>query len=209
MPARRKSITLSVIRCGATSWDESGRVHGATDLPLSEPGRAALMGELPLLEGARIATVYHPADEAAAQTASLAANQIGAATKAVKELAAPNLGLLEGISLQEFADRYPSRFRQWTDDPLTLAPPEGEPLADAADRVFKAVGKIIRRARVDEIGLVLHPVNLGLLRCWMSNVPLSEFRALLDRRPSIERFAVSLEVVDSLANAAAALPVST
>src|SRR5262245_57074263 len=121
--AKRSSITLTLIRCGETTWDAQGRVHGSTDLPLSDAGRAAVMAEVQRLGGARSTIIHHPQDEAAADTARMFA-MAGEKLRDVAELADPNLGLLEGLTQQEFAERFRSRSKQWKDDPITLSPPE-------------------------------------------------------------------------------------
>lgn len=198
MPAKRNSIMLCLVQCGETSWDLDGRVQGATDLPLCESGRSAVNGQLHLLDAVKAGVVYHPADEAAEATAALCAGRIGAKTKAVEELADPNLGLLEGLTEQDFAERYPSRCKQWLEDPLSLSPPEGEEIADAADRVFKAVARILKRSKHDEVVVVLHPLALGMMRCWMADRPMSDSWPLLVSRPRVERYAVPTEMIGRL-----------
>lgn len=40
------TVTLTLVRSGATEWDDAGRLQGATDLPMSESGREALLATL-------------------------------------------------------------------------------------------------------------------------------------------------------------------
>lgn len=199
---KRKSIMLCLIQCGQTIWEADQRVHGSTDLPLSEAGRAAVQSDLRQLAGAHPAVFHHPPDEAAAETARLCAAQVRARTVAVDELADPHLGLLEGLTTQEFQERFTSRFRQWEDDPVTVSPPEGEEVIHAADRLFKAVARILKRSRSEEVGVVVHDIGLGLLRCWLAARPLNDLRKMLINRPRVERYAVSRDLIDSLASAA-------
>ena len=131
MAAKRSFIMMSLLRCGETLWESEDRLHGRTDLPLTAAGRAAVSADVARLAGERIATVYHAADEAASETALMWARATQARTKNVDELADPDLGLLEGLLQQDLADRYPKRHKQWQDDPLSLVPPEGEPIIDA------------------------------------------------------------------------------
>lgn len=200
---KRKSIMLCLIQCGQTIWEADARIHGATDLPLSDAGRSAIQTDLPLLAGAHPATIHSPPDEAAVETARLCAARIRAKTSAVDELSDPHLGLLEGLTTQEFEERFTSRFKQWEDDPVTVSPPEGEEVIQAADRLFKAVAKILKRSRSEEVGIVVHEIGLGLLRCWLAGRPLNDLRAMLINRPRVERYAISRELIDSLEQAAA------
>jgi len=201
MAAKRTHVVLCLIQCGQTTWDTEGRVHGATDLPLSETGRQALIDELDRPREGKPAVIYHPDDEAAADTAHLAAERWGSKTKALEELADPNLGLLEGLSVRDFEDRFPSRHRQWEEDPLSLAPPEGEGFAAAADRIFQAVAKLIKKSRSGEVAIVLHDLGAGMLRCWLADRPLGDLWKMTGDRPHIERYVLPREMAAELENA--------
>lgn len=196
--AQRSAIMLWLIECGETEWALQGRIQGSADLPLSEAGRRAVDAELHRAEGANVAVVHHAPDEAAATTADLCAQRIKARTRAVVELADPHLGVLEGISEQEFAERFPKRHRQWEDDLVSLAPPEGEEIAEAAGRILRATARILKRSRSSEVALVLHTIGLGALRCWLADRSLHELRSMFAGRPRIERYAMPLEMISSL-----------
>jgi len=202
MASRRKTITLALIRCGETTWDVEGRLHGHSDLPLSIDGRTAVSEDVATLDCGRLRTIYHPPDDAAIETAQIVAGGGGSKVKAVVDLADPDLGVLEGLTAKDFADRFSKRYKQWQEDPLTLAPPEGEPLVDARARLFGAISRMARRSRHDEIGIVLHPVGLGLLRCWLANRPAADLWSMLRTRPRIERYLLAREMVSELAEAA-------
>jgi broad specificity phosphatase PhoE len=208
--AKRSSITLTVIRCGETTWEAQGRVHGVTDLPLSDAGRIAVTADLIHLGagggggGAKISMIHHPPDEAATDTARLCAALLGAKLRESPELNDPNLGLLEGLIEQEFAERFRSRHKQWKEDPITLSPPEGEDIATAADRIFRGVAKIIRRSRGEEVALVLHDLGRSMLRCWIADRPLTAMREM-EGGAGIERIALPLNMIDGLETAAKAI----
>ena len=194
-------MVLCLIRCGETRWAQERRISGRTDLPLSNRGRAFLGEQSRALAAHHIATVYHPADEAAAETAAICAATLKARTKVVGDLADPDLGLLEGITEQEFADRYGKRYRTWIDDPLNFSPPEGEDMIETRGRIFRAVARLLRRTRSDEVGIVLHPIGLGLLRCWLANRPASSLWQMLDDRPPLERYAMDTDMIGKLQEA--------
>ncbi len=204
MPSKRNLITIALIRCGETTWDIEGRLHGRSDLPLSIDGRTAVSDDVATFKCRRIATIYHPPDDAAIETAQIVAAAAGGKVKAVADLAEPDLGVLEGLTSQDFSDRFSKRYKQWQEDPLSLTPPEGEPLVDARARLFGAVSRLARRSRHDEIGIVLHPVALGLLRCWLSERPASDLWSLVRTRPRIERYLLAPELVSELEEAARA-----
>jgi broad specificity phosphatase PhoE len=193
---------LCLVRCGETTWQQEGRLHGNTDLPLTEEARAAVRDAGGTLAGATPSTVYHPRDEAASETAQILAKGAAARTKDRDELADPALGLLEGLLLQDFAERYPKRHKQWEDDPVSLIPPEGEPIAEARARIFGAVARLLRKSRAPEVAVVLHPVGFGLLRCWLAGRPSDELWAMVRDAPRMERYAVANRLLDDLKQAA-------
>ncbi len=202
MASKHKPIVLCLIRCGETTWDAEGRLHGRSDLPLSIDGRTSVSADVAGVPAGRMTAVFHPSDDAATETAQIVAQAAEAKAKVVSDLADPDLGVLEGMSAQDFADRFPKRYKQWQEDPLSLTPPEGEQLVDARSRLFAAVSRLARRARADEIGVVLHPVALGLFRCWLADRPAADLWLMVRSRPRIERYLLAGEVVSGLAEAA-------
>ena len=201
MAQKRSSIYLSLIRSGETAWAADGRLQGSSDLPLSPDGKAAVTTDALALAGQQLANIYHPPDDAATETARIVAGVVGARTKAVPELAEVDLGVFEGMTLQAFAERYPKRSKQWQEDPLSFSPPEGEDVFEARARIFTGLGRLLRRARSEALGVVLHPLGVGLLRCWLADLSASEAWTLAQRRPRVERYLLALETVKRLEEA--------
>jgi broad specificity phosphatase PhoE len=199
-------IMLDLVRCGPTLWEQEGRLHGSTDLPPASGNGVLDPDDVRQLAEGHPGTVYHPPDEAATDTARRLARTLRGRrvrTRAVAELSDPHLGLLEGLHMREFAERHPKRHKQWQEDPLAVVPPEGEPIAEARDRLLGAVSKLLRRSRAEEIALVLHPIALGLLRCRLAERPASEMWRILESRPTVERYAVPRNLITRLAEPAA------
>jgi len=197
-------MVLTLIRCGENAWDADGRLHGRSDLPLSIAGRASVSSDVLALAGRRLATVYHPPDDAASETAAIVAKSVGARAKAAADLHEADLGVLEGMTAQVFADRFPKRYKQWQDDPLSLSPPDGEDLTDARARLFRTAGRLMRRSRGAEVAMVLHPLSVGFLRCWLADRPPTDVWSLVRDRPRIERYVVATKMIDWLVEAARA-----
>jgi broad specificity phosphatase PhoE len=206
---KRPYITLTLIRCGQTRWEGEGRMLGSADLPLGPAGQATVADDAARWAGTGLGTIHHPPDEAARETARAFARAANVKTKVLEELADPNLGLLEGLKEREFADRHAKRYRQWEDDPLALIPPEGEPIAEARARIFAAVSRLLKKLRAGEVALVLHPIGLGLLRCWLTDRPVAELRSAIADAPPVQRYTIATALIDRLREAAAVESVSS
>ncbi len=202
MSVKQKTIVLSLIKCGETTWEADGRLQGRSDLPLSPQGRSSVEQDVAMLAGHRMGTIYHPANEAASETAKLVARLVGAKTKPLAELAEADLGLLDGLTEQAFAERFPKRYKQWQEDPLSVSLPEGEVVGEARARLFGALGRLLKRSRGTEVGVVLQSLGLGFLRCWLADRPPTELWTLLKCRPRVERYLLATETISQLAEAA-------
>jgi broad specificity phosphatase PhoE len=197
--ARPRALhTLLLVRCGESLWETEGRLHGHTDLPLSDPGRSLLLVEAARLRWMNGGTVYHPPDEAATETARVLAERFEAKARAIKDLADPDLGLLDGLSLAEFEERFAKRFKQWEDDPIHLAPPEGEELVVARDRILAAVHGIFARPRTRDFAMVLHPLALSFVRAALGRRPAGTVWRMLEGRPRFERYILTADAAERL-----------
>ena len=204
MASKCSQIVLCLIKCGQTTWQRDHRLHGSTGLPMSDAGRAAINAEASRLAGASPSTIHHPPDEAATETAQIIAQEVGTKLKVNDDLADPDLGLLEGMLEQRFAEQHPKRYKQWEGDPLSFVPPEGEPFADARARIFLTLGKLLKKSRAAELGIVLHPIGFGLLRCWLAEKPSSDLMKMIESGRRVERYAMAPGVLERLVETARA-----
>ena len=124
-------LDLTLVRHGATAWNEGGRWQGLTDNVLGERG----MDEARRL-GARLAGL--PFDRAessdlarAVQTAELALP--GRPLTLDPRLREISFGEFEGLSVPEMA-AHPA-YAAWQQDPWRFAPPGGESLGEVAARM--------------------------------------------------------------------------
>lgn len=203
MGNRRRTWTLRLIRTGETIWAADSRVHGQTDLPLSEAGRASVRVAAEHLGAARLGTVIHPSDEAATETASIICQAAKARRRSIDGLADPDLGLLEGLTLEAIAERYPRRFKQWRDEPLALHPPEGEPFIAARARAAGAVVKALRRSRSGRLTAIVHPINWGLVAAALARRDSGHMWSMIEQRPLVETYLLHAGSIDRLETIAA------
>ena len=196
---KNPAMTFWLARCGETVWANEGRVRGITDLPLSDSGRAMTIEDSRRLDKAHdVSVVFHPPDEAATETAEIFSSVMDNKTKAVPGLLDPDLGLLEGMTQQDFAERYPKRYKSWREDPLTLSPPDGEDVSLARNRLFNEIARVIKKSRGSEVVLILHDLGLGMLRCWLTDQPSTEMWTMVRERPRIERYTLDALMLERL-----------
>ena len=196
---KKPAMTFWLARCGETIWAKEGRLRGITDLPLSDSGRAMTIEDSRRFDRAReVSVVFHPPDEAATETAEIFSNVMGNKIKAVAGLLDPDLGLLEGMTQQDFAERYPKRYKSWREDPLTLSPPDGEDVSLARNRLFNEIARVIKKSRGSEVVLILHDLGLGMLRCWLTEQPSTELWTMVRERPRIERYTLDALMLERL-----------
>lgn len=207
-------LRVVLVRAGQTEWDRSGRLQGTCDLPLCPEARGELKAILnggshngvgAANNGTGIGidppkTVFCAPDEASLESARLVAAAAKAAgfgspkVSAEESLREMDLGLWEGLSEHELNERFPRAARQWQDDPECVCPPEGEAFADARGRVVEGVRKIIDKAKPGSVvALVLRPIALGTVRCWLTNTGTDQIWSQVEDRPVAEWFQVELD----------------
>ena len=146
---------LIVIRAGATDYDLEERICGTLDMPLSAEGVAAATQAGGRLAADRPAAIYASADEAAMETARIVGLACDLKPKRAANLGNVDMGLWQGRRVDEIRDTQPRLHRQWQDNPWSVAPPEGELLEDACDRVESALERIFKRHATGTVAVVV------------------------------------------------------
>jgi len=166
-------IRVLLVRTGATAWEESGRLIGRSDLPLSERGRAQIEAEAADLNGTSFVNVFCSPDEASVQTAKVLADRAGGKTKKIEALSGQDLGLWEGMRLAELEDKCPRAYRQWREDPHGVNVPNGESLGDVEERVVRGLRRLLEKIKPNgrAVAIVVRPEVHGLVRCWLDGIP--------------------------------------
>lgn len=159
---------IILILAGPTKWDIEDRLVGNHPLPLTELARATIDGivrNLPGEVGAVYRCKHNEACEQAAKVVAEATKLKPADNAGLEEI---NLGLWQGLTRAELRRRHSKVFPKWEEDPLSVNPPDGEPLAEAIERVRGALKRILKRRRAITVVLVLRPfvmqIALGLLQ---------------------------------------------
>ena len=166
-------LRLTLVRHGSTEWNETRRFQGWGDPPLSALGRAEAERLRAHLEGEVFDRIVASDLVRARETAAIALP--GATVETNWRLREMSFGTWDGLTWDECVARDGDLIERWSDDPASVDPPDGEPLADFEARIAAALG-----ALPDE-GSHLWVVHAGVIHAilarWL-DVPLRRTFAL-------------------------------
>jgi len=138
--------TIYLARHGETEWNRIGRWQGATDIPLSDTGRAQARLLAEALRHKRIARVHASHLARALETAQIIATRLGVpAPAADPRLRERGYGAFEGLTRVECAQRYPGVWERYLADRRAV-PPGAEPQAEVVERITAAMTEIATAA---------------------------------------------------------------
>ena len=155
---RVRSRILFVPRA-LTELDEQNRICGSLDSPLSEAGIAQVKDWAKSLEGVEFDSILVAAGEADKQTAQIILGKRRAKIRVESSWQNLDHGLWQGKcidSLKETCNKY---YRQWQENPETVAPPNGETTTDVLARVKPAFAKHLKK-RAGEVFVIVAPQPL-------------------------------------------------
>lgn len=186
--AKTDIASLVLVRCGKTEWDEAGRLQGSADLPISVTGRERLGAALAAAAShiPEPATILTAGDEASIESARMVVAALGGKIREAATLSGIEYGLWQGLLETELFDRYPTAFQRWRADPASVNPPEGETLTEVEERLAATVCKGLDRVGARTLGLVLRPLQFGLMKMWIGGEPTTQLWRLLERSGQVE-----------------------
>jgi len=162
--ATDETTQLLVVRHGATSWSEAGRLNGWTDIPLSEVGRAQARELARTLDLRPQTTIWSSDLERATATASVVQAAVTVADAAAplrvdERLRELDFGRLEGLTWNELE---PATRRALFDFD-GFAAPGGESVAALAARVDDFLAQLYLEAGSGPHVLITHGGVIRLL----------------------------------------------
>jgi broad specificity phosphatase PhoE len=185
---------LIVIRSGATDYDLQGRIRGTLDIPLCDAGRAEAARAAAAVAAAPPEALYTSAAACAVETARIVAAACGGLrTRRVADLHNLDQGLWQGMLVDEIRRKQPRLHRQWQDNPWAVAPPQGELLEEACERVEAALEKIIRRHPAGRVALVVPQPLDRIVRWLVSGESMGDLWQHDAERPPLEVLPVAAQ----------------
>ena len=163
---------ILLARHGETAWNALGKLQGHTDISLNDAGRDQARALAAGFGDAGITAVWTSDLARARETGEIVATTLGLAAPVVDpELRERRFGVFEGLTRRECETQHPEVWQAWIAQ--TGTPPGGEPRAEAAARLARA----LERIAATEGGPVLVISHGAVMRLWLmellgASVPL-------------------------------------
>lgn len=167
-------LEVLLIRPGATTFDEEGRIKGAMDIPLSETGVQQVEALAADLAGRQLDVLYVAPGESARQSAEKIVEVNHVKQKTMECLKNLNHGLWQGKLVSEVKRLQPRVYRQFQENPADVCPPDGETVQEAIDRVHGSIAKLLRKHRRGRIGIIVPEPLAAIVRSVLTGKPLGD-----------------------------------
>jgi len=158
-------VRLLLVRHGVTTWNAQHRYQGHTNVPLSEVGVRQAVALAERLSAEEIHTLYSSDLDRARTTARLIAQRHDLPVCLEPRLREIHFGAWEGLSYQQIQERYAEEYKAWKADPMSVAPPGGETLAQVAERVRAVLDQLAVRHLNETVLITAHGGVLQVLLC--------------------------------------------
>lgn len=157
-------LEIIVIRPGSTDYDQQGRIQGTLEIPLNDEGRTEIARVAEELKARELEAIYAAENLPAVETAETLATLLGVKLKRLESLTNLNLGLWQGLMIDDVKRKQPKVYRQWQEHPESVCPPEGERFGQAVERVQSAIAKLFRKHSQGAVALVAPEPLAGIAR---------------------------------------------
>jgi probable phosphoglycerate mutase len=179
-----------LVRHGATALAAEDRFAGATDVPLSDEGRAQVSRLAARLGRECISAVYASPLGRTVETASILAQPHGLEVKTRDGLREISHGRWEKMTRQEVEQHFPEEAAAWDQDPFTFAPEGGESGLAVTARALPVLIDLVRQHAGETVLVVSHKATIRLLLSSLLGFDPRRYRDNLDQSPA------ALNIVD-------------
>jgi ribonuclease H / adenosylcobalamin/alpha-ribazole phosphatase len=162
IPARGEPAVTLLLRHGQTLMSAQKRYAGRSDVPLTDLGVRQAAAAAKRLASAGIGVIVTSPLLRAVQTAQEVAAMTGAPVMTDDGFRETDFGAWEGLTFAEVRERWPADLTAWLADP-ELAPPGGESLAEAGERVTGALHRVLAGREGQTILIVSHVTPIKTL----------------------------------------------
>ncbi len=146
---------LILLRHGRTAWNDCGRAQGHADVGLDAVGKQQASAAAPYLCSLRPAALWCSDLTRARQTCAPLERATGLPVKYDARLREFDVGEREGMTLAEFADRFPAAHASWISGDDQQRVPGAEVASEVARRVVPALEEALAALADGETGIVV------------------------------------------------------
>ena len=175
---------LYLIRHGATALSLEDRFAGATDVELSDEGRAQVEHLAQRLADDKITAVYCSPMRRTVETAAILARPHGLTPIPREGLREIHHGRWEGMRRPEVEAQYPDEYAEWEADPFTFAPAGGESGLNVLARALPVIREIVLQHAGENVVVVSHKATIRLLISSLLGFDARGYRDRLDQSPA-------------------------
>jgi probable phosphoglycerate mutase len=175
---------LFLVRHGATRLSAEDRFAGATDIDLSDEGRAQAERLARRLADDAVRAVYCSPLARTRDTASILAAPHGLAPVVRDGLREIDHGHWEGLTRAEVEARFGDEYARWEEDPFTFAPAGGESGLDVMARALPVIRQIVEGHAGQNVVVVSHKATIRLVISSLLGFDARGYRDRLDQAPA-------------------------
>lgn len=147
---------LYLVRHGQVTNFSDGTYNGHNDVDISELGVRQMEAVAARLKDENLAVIYCSDLIRTKRGAEIIAKEHGLTPESHHTLRELNIGLWEGLTLEEIEKRFPGTLDEWRRKMIDHRIPEGESVRDLAGRVIPTLKEILDANHGGNIVLVAH-----------------------------------------------------
>jgi 2,3-bisphosphoglycerate-dependent phosphoglycerate mutase len=166
-----KRTEVYIIRHGETEWNKIGKQQGHLNSDLTENGRQQAGAIAGFLED-DFDTIISSDLGRAACTAEIIGQKLSAALIYNAGLRERNLGIMQGLTKREFAERYPEEYEKFSGPDPDYIIPEGESARQRYTRVTAALDTVVSQYKNKKLLIIAHGGVLDSLFRYTLSIPL-------------------------------------
>jgi broad specificity phosphatase PhoE len=133
---------LVLVRHGQTAWNLEGRAQGHTDIGLDDTGRVQAEALAPYVAAMAPTALWSSDLARARETAAHLAAATGLEVRHDSRLREFDAGDRAGLTLAEFAEKFPDAYDSWRSGHITGHLPGAETTADVVSRMVPALREV-------------------------------------------------------------------
>jgi probable phosphoglycerate mutase len=173
-----------LVRHGATQLSAEDRFAGATDVELSDEGRAQASRLAERLGDDDVVAVYCSPLRRTRETAALLAAPHALTPLEHAGLREIDHGRWEGLTRADVEARFGGEYARWEEDPFTFAPAGGECGLDVMARALPVIRQVVEAHTGQNVIVVSHKATIRLVISSLLGFDARGYRDRLDQAPA-------------------------